>query len=75
MGDERDGVPPCDEDRGTGARERLERWWKQSRSRVVGAGERLPFSGVAVRVYGRDKHAAGTLLGSALALRLFLFFV
>ena len=39
------------------------------------ATERLPFFGIAVRVYERDKHAAGTLLGSALALRLFLLFV
>lgn len=30
---------------------------------------------VAMRVHERDKEAAGTLLGSALALRLFLFFV
>jgi uncharacterized BrkB/YihY/UPF0761 family membrane protein len=30
---------------------------------------------VGVRVYERDKHAAGTLLGSALSLRLFSFFV
>ena len=73
MAEEPGRVSPCDGDRETGARERLERWWNRSRSRVVEAGERLPFSGVAVRVYGRDKHAAGTLLGSALALRLFLF--
>jgi uncharacterized BrkB/YihY/UPF0761 family membrane protein len=30
---------------------------------------------VAMRIYERDKEAAGTLLGSALALRLFLFYV
>ena len=30
---------------------------------------------VAMRIYERDKHAAGTLLGSALSLRLFTFFV
>ncbi len=30
---------------------------------------------VAARVYERDKHAAGTLLGSALSLRMFMFFV
>jgi uncharacterized BrkB/YihY/UPF0761 family membrane protein len=68
-------APPGGEDQRTGARARVERWWKRSRSRAVEAGERLPFSGVAVRVFARDKHAAGTLLGSALALRLFLFFV
>jgi uncharacterized BrkB/YihY/UPF0761 family membrane protein len=38
----------------------------QERSRLVDVG---------VRVYERDREAAGTLLGSALALRLFLFFV
>ena len=75
MAEEPDQAPPCDEERGTGARARLERWWKRSRSRVVEAGEQLPFFGIGVRVYERDKHAAGTLLGSALALRLFLFFV
>jgi len=73
MAEEPDRAPPGEEDPGTGTRARLERWWKRSRSRAVEAGERLPFSGVAVAVYRRDKHAAGTLLGSALALRLFLF--
>lgn len=48
-------------------------------SRAVGRlGElraRWEFVDVGVRVYERDKHAAGTLLGSALALRLFLFLI
>ena len=55
--------------------QRVGRWWKRSRSSALEVGARLPFSGVAVRVFARDKHAAGTVLGSALALRLFLFFV
>jgi uncharacterized BrkB/YihY/UPF0761 family membrane protein len=37
--------------------------------------ERLTVVDVGMRIYERDKTAAGTLLGSALALRLFLFFV
>ena len=37
--------------------------------------QRIPAVDVAVRVHQRDKQAAGTLLGSALSLRLFLFFV
>ncbi len=37
--------------------------------------ERVTIVDVGVRVYERDKVAGGTLLGSALALRLFLFFV
>lgn len=37
--------------------------------------ERWSVIDLVVRVYDRDRDAAGTLLGSALALRLFLFFV
>jgi len=37
--------------------------------------QRIALVDVALRVYERDKEAAGTLLGSALALRLFLFYV
>ena len=37
--------------------------------------ERVTIVDVGARVYERDKQAGGTLLGSALALRLFLFFV
>ena len=37
--------------------------------------ERVEIVDVGARVYERDKEAGGTLLGSALALRLFLFFV
>lgn len=48
--------------------DRLAAWFTalRDRSRLVDVG---------VRVYDRDRDAAGTLLGSALALRLFLFFV
>jgi uncharacterized BrkB/YihY/UPF0761 family membrane protein len=37
--------------------------------------ERVAVVDLGVRVYERDKEAAGTLLGSALSLRLFLFYV
>jgi uncharacterized BrkB/YihY/UPF0761 family membrane protein len=37
--------------------------------------ERVPLARTGVGVYERDSYAAGTLLGSALALRLFLFFI
>ncbi len=37
--------------------------------------ERVPLARTGVGVYERDRHAGGTLLGSAIALRLFLFFV
>ena len=37
--------------------------------------EQVTIVDVGARVYERDKEAAGTLLGSALALRLFLFFM
>jgi uncharacterized BrkB/YihY/UPF0761 family membrane protein len=37
--------------------------------------ERVAIVDIGARVYERDKQAGGTLLGSALALRLFLFFV
>ena len=33
------------------------------------------FVDIGLRLYERDRVAAGTLLGSALALRLFLFFI
>ena len=37
--------------------------------------EHVTIVDVGARVYERDKEAAGTLLGSALAVRLFLFFM
>ncbi len=52
-------------------RERVDRattWFDDIRTRVSAID-------VGMRVYERDKDAAGTLLGSALSLRLFLFFV
>lgn len=75
MAQEPDQAPAGDDGRGTGARARVGRWWEHARSRAVEVGEWLPSSGIVVGVYERDKHAAGTMLGSALALRLFLFFV
>lgn len=52
----------------TSTLERLTSWLDELRERVT-------IVDVAVRIYERDKDAGGTLLGSALALRLFLFFV
>ena len=75
MAEEPGLAPRGGEDHGIGAWERVGRWWKRSRSSALEVGARLPFSGIAVRVVARDKHAAGTVLGSALALRLFLFVV
>lgn len=48
--------------------ERMERWLDELRTRATAVD-------IAMRMYERDKNAAGTLLGSALSLRLFLFFV
>lgn len=45
------------------------------RARAEELRERWSIVDLGVRVYDRDREAAGTLLGSALALRLFLFFV
>lgn len=54
--------------RGRAATERL-------KSRAEAMRERSGAIDVAVRVYDRDRESGGSLLGSALALRLFLFFV
>ena len=53
---------------GRGQAERATDWFDALR-------ERVEIVDVGARVYERDKEAGGTLLGSALALRLFLFFV
>ncbi len=68
-------MPPDEEVSGKPVPARLNQYWTRSRTRLVEGGERLPFWHTGVRIYERDRHAAGTLLGSALALRLFLFFV
>lgn len=68
-------TPHGAEETGTGFAAGGERWWKRWSARAGETLERIPFADTALRVYERDKHAAGTLLGSALALRLFLFFV
>lgn len=54
--------------RGRAAAERLA-------ARASALRERSGIVDLGMRVYDRDREAAGTLLGSALALRLFLFFV
>ncbi len=46
-----------------------------AKDRFATLRERVAIVDVVARVYERDKVAGGTLLGSALALRLFLFFV
>lgn len=54
---------------------RLRRWRSLIRHRLDDLRGRIPIVETAARVVERDRDAAGTLLGSALALRLFLFFV
>src|SRR3954453_19956059 len=66
---------------GTGVQALLER----SRDRVAAEQARLndlieryhdrPLVDVGLRIYQRDREAAGTIVGSAVAMRLFLFFV
>jgi len=68
-----------DESRGQSALRRMRSWGRESASRAESwfheIRERVTVVDVGARVYERDKEAAGTLLGSALSLRLFLFFV
>jgi len=56
------------------------RAWARATAERAGAAfddlrERVTIVDIGARIYERDKDAGGTLLGSALALRLFLFFV
>ncbi len=51
-----------------GTAERVATWFEDLRNRITAID-------VGMDIYERDKSAAGTLLGSALSLRLFLFFV
>ncbi|MGI9602494.1 MAG: hypothetical protein ACR2QE_11455 [Acidimicrobiales bacterium] len=53
----------------------LDRWQKLLARRLGELQRRVPVVDTCMRVFERDRDAAGTLLGSALALRLFLFFV
>ncbi len=59
--------------------DRASEWGRSSTRRAASwftdLRERVTIVDVGARVYERDKEAGGTLLGSALALRLFLFFV
>jgi uncharacterized BrkB/YihY/UPF0761 family membrane protein len=66
------GDPTDEAERSTG---RLAALTEDVRARLTAVAGRVPFADTAIGVYERDRHAAGTLLGSALALRLFLFFV
>ena len=69
---------PSDHDAQTAA-QRATAWGRARAERVTGRfetlRERVAIVDVGARVYERDKEAAGTLLGSALAVRLFLFFM
>ncbi len=71
--------PPTDQDAPGGALERASAWARvraeQFGSWFAEQRERITIVDVGADVYERDKEAGGTLLGSALALRLFLFFV
>lgn len=44
-------------------------------NRILARHEHRPLLDVALRIYRRDRESAGTVLGSAVAFRLFLFFV
>jgi len=55
------------QDRLDGARELL--------SRLLARHQHRPLIDIALRIYRRDRESAGTVLGSAVAFRLFLFFV
>ncbi len=57
------------------ARGRVDRIADKASARFERTRARVRIVDIAMRVYKRDRVAAGTLLGSALALRLFLFFV
>ncbi len=48
---------------------------ERATARLESTRERATVVDVGVRVFERDKEAGGTMMGSALALRLFLFFV
>jgi uncharacterized BrkB/YihY/UPF0761 family membrane protein len=71
--------PPTDQDAPGGALQRATAWAheraEQLGSWFVEQRERVTIVDVGADVYERDKEAGATLLGSALALRLFLFFV
>ena len=49
--------------------------WQQRGSEWLTGHEHVAPVDVAVRLYQRDRESAGTMLGSAIAFRLFLFFV
>jgi uncharacterized BrkB/YihY/UPF0761 family membrane protein len=70
---------PTDQDAPGGALDRASAWARvraeQFGSWFAEQRERITIVDVGADVYERDKEAGGTLLGSALALRLFLFFV
>lgn len=72
-------IPGVDETHGPDVLRRARSWGRTSLRRVGSwfdaMRERVKIVDVGARVYERDKEAGGTLLGSALSLRLFLFFV
>jgi uncharacterized BrkB/YihY/UPF0761 family membrane protein len=70
--------PPAEEP-SSGVFQRATAWGRlqaeRASARLESARERVTLVDVGVRVFERDKEAGGTMMGSALALRLFLFFV
>lgn len=70
--------PPADAN-APGAFQRVTAWGRtqteRAAARLESMRDEVTIVDVGARVYERDKEAGGTLLGSALALRLFLFFV
>lgn len=65
---DRPGVVARVRSRVSSSADRVASWFGDLRTRIAAVD-------IAARVHERDRDAAGTLLGSALALRLFLFFV
>ena len=83
MGDA-DGVtgrgpaPAASSEEKTEAKSRLRRWLDDAGdfgTRRFDQHKDAPFADVVLRIVGRDRESAGVLTGSAIAFRLFLFFV
>jgi uncharacterized BrkB/YihY/UPF0761 family membrane protein len=79
-----EGEPPGDEESGadaSGLQALIERGRERLAAEEARVGELVeryhdrPLLDVALRIYQRDRESAGTIVGSALAFRLFLFFV
>jgi membrane protein len=75
MADEEGAGEPADQSRLAALRESLESRQTRLLTWLEGYRQRRPLIDLAGRIVERDRAAAGSVVGSALALRLFLFFV